>query len=110
VPPVRRRRSEDARVFAAGREMIPAGLMLAAGIPLLAAASHWLVRSASELAVRLRVPRVVVGVTPVAFGASIPEFVVGFPAAWKGRSAIAVGNIVGSNLFNILFVCNHTQH
>ena len=62
------------------------------------------VDGASALARLLRIPSVIIGLTIVAFGTSLPELVTSIIAARKGESDIAIGNIVGSNIFNILFV------
>lgn len=63
-----------------------------------------LVRGSSRLAVRLGMSPLVVGVTIVGFGTSVPELVTCLEAAWKGAPGIAVGNIVGSNIANILLI------
>lgn len=63
-----------------------------------------LVRGASKLAISMGVTPLVVGLTVVAFGTSSPELVVSLKAALSGNANIAVGNVVGSNLFNILFI------
>ncbi len=62
------------------------------------------VDSASALATRLGVSELILGLTVVALGTSAPEFAVTIVAALKGRSAISVGNIVGSNIFNLGFI------
>lgn len=49
-----------------------------------------------------------IGLTIIAFGTSLPELVTSMTAAWKGKSDLAIGNIVGSNIFNILFVLGTT--
>ncbi|MFW6018544.1 MAG: calcium/sodium antiporter [Halapricum sp.] len=67
-----------------------------------------LVGGASALAARLGVSRLVVGLTVVAFGTSMPEFAVTTEAALAGRGDIAVGNVVGSNVFNLGFILGAT--
>ena len=67
-----------------------------------------LVDGASALAARLGVSRLVIGLTVVAFGTSMPEFAVTTEAALAGRGDIAVGNVVGSNVFNLGFVLGIT--
>jgi cation:H+ antiporter len=62
---------------------------------------EWLIRSASRLATALGVPTVVVGLTVVALGTSMPELVVSVSAALGGVSDVALGNVVGSNIANI---------
>ncbi|MBN1435534.1 MAG: calcium/sodium antiporter [Sedimentisphaerales bacterium] len=64
----------------------------------------WLVNSAARLAKKLGVSELVIGLTVVAFGTSAPELAVSVGAALKGQSDIAVGNVVGSNIFNIGFI------
>jgi cation:H+ antiporter len=64
----------------------------------------WLVKGASNLARAFRVPPLVIGLTIVGFGTSTPELLVSVEAAWDGLSGIAVGNVVGSNIANILII------
>ncbi len=71
---------------------------------LIALGAKTVVDSASALAVRLGVSELILGLTVVAFGTSAPEFGVTIVAALKGNSAISVGNIVGSNIFNLGFI------
>jgi cation:H+ antiporter len=66
--------------------------------------SNWLVDGAVAFAKWLGVDDVVVGLTIVAAGTSLPEVATSLTAAWKGERDIAVGNVVGSNLFNIMGV------
>ncbi|MCF7800427.1 MAG: calcium/sodium antiporter [Candidatus Marinimicrobia bacterium] len=63
--------------------------------------ADWLVRGGAQIARRFGVRPLVVGLTIVAFGTSLPEFVVSFFAAMQGSSTIAIGNIIGSNITNI---------
>ena len=79
-------------------------LMLAVGISLLLLCGDVLVRGAVALAVRLGIPSLVIGLTIVAFGTSAPELVVSLRAALAGAPGIAIGNVVGSNIANILLV------
>lgn len=76
-------------------------LLLFAGLTALYFGAEWLVKSASRLAIALNIQPVVVGLTVVAFGTSLPELVVSFIGALKGLPDIALGNIVGSNIANI---------
>ncbi|MBI1319981.1 MAG: calcium/sodium antiporter [Candidatus Hydrogenedens sp.] len=76
----------------------------AAGIALLVGGAELLVRGASRLAAALGVTPLVIGLTVVAFGTSAPELAVSVKAALAGQSSIAVGNVVGSNIFNVLFI------
>ena len=79
-------------------------LMVVTGAVMIVFGSDVTVDAATELAVLFGMSDRVIGLTIVAFGTSLPELVTSVTAAWKGRSDIAVGNIVGSNIFNILFV------
>jgi len=76
-------------------------LLLAGGFALLVFGGDALVRGASELARRLGVAPVIVGLTVVAFGTSAPELVVNVAAALRGSTEIGFGNVVGSNIANI---------
>ena len=79
-------------------------LTLAAGIALLLLCGDILVRGSVALAVRLGIPSLVIGLTIVAFGTSAPELVVSLRAALSGAPGIAIGNVVGSNIANVLLV------
>jgi cation:H+ antiporter len=79
-------------------------LLIVAGLVLLVLGARWLVQSASELAARFGVSELVIGLTIVAGGTSLPELATSVIAAIRGERDIAVGNVVGSNLFNILGV------
>jgi cation:H+ antiporter len=79
-------------------------LLFIAGLVLLAAGGELLVRGAARLAGRIGVPPLIIGLTVVAFGTSSPELAVSVQAALAGQADIAVGNVVGSNIFNVLFV------
>jgi cation:H+ antiporter len=79
-------------------------LMLTGGLILLILGGEMLVRGASKLAVSLGISPLVVGLTVVAFGTSSPEFAVSLQAAAAGNVDIALGNVVGSNIFNVLFI------
>jgi cation:H+ antiporter len=76
-------------------------LLLAAGGMLLYFGAEWFVGGASALAKALRVPPIIIGLTIVAYGTSMPELVVSVQSAFDGRSEIALGNVVGSNIANI---------
>ena len=78
--------------------------MVAGGLVLLLIAGDVLVRGAVTLAQRLSVPPLVIGLTVVAFGTSSPELVVSLEAVLSGAPEIAIGNVVGSNIANILLV------
>jgi cation:H+ antiporter len=78
--------------------------LLIIGLLILAKAADYLVDGASSLAKRLSVPPLVIGLTIVAFGTSMPELIVSLLAASRGSMDIALGNVIGSNIFNILVI------
>ena len=75
-----------------------------AGLALLIFGAEWLVRGASRLAAKVGISPLVIGLTVVAFGTSSPEMAVSVQSSFTGQADIAVGNVVGSNIFNILFI------
>jgi cation:H+ antiporter len=74
------------------------------GLAVLAFGAHLLVTSATDIAVLLGVPEVVIGLTLVAFGTSLPELAASISAARRGEGQILIGNIIGSNIFNISLI------
>ncbi|MDW8107715.1 MAG: calcium/sodium antiporter [Armatimonadota bacterium] len=78
--------------------------LIVPGLVVLIAGGEWLVRGASRLASLLGVPPVVIGLSVVAFGTSAPELAVSVLSAYRGQPDIAVGNVVGSNIVNILLI------
>lgn len=78
--------------------------ILVAGVAVLAVAARFVVQGAEEIATSLGVPELIVGLTIVALGTSAPEIVTTLIAALQGRRELAIGNAVGSNIFNILLV------
>ena len=79
-------------------------LFVAIGLALLVQGSSWMVDSAVQLATAWGISEAVIGLTIVAVGTSLPELMTSVMAAIKGERDIAVGNVVGSNIFNILCV------
>ena len=79
-------------------------ILFLAGLAALVGGAELLVRGAGKLAVSLGISPLVVGLTVVAFGTSSPELAVSVQSAWDGRTDLAVGNVVGSNIFNVLFI------
>ena len=79
-------------------------IVLIVGLAFLTLGAEWLVRGASSVATRFGIAPIVIGLTVVAFGTSAPEFAVSVQGALTGNSDVAIGNVVGSNTFNILFV------
>ena len=79
-------------------------ILIIAGIALVLMGANWFTDGASGLARRLKVSELVIGLTVVAFGTSLPEFMVSFLSVLQGSSDMSVGNIIGSNVFNILVI------
>lgn len=79
-------------------------LLFVAGGALLIFGAELLVRGASRLALAVGISPLVVGLTVVAFGTSAPELAVTVGSAYAGEADVAVGNVVGSNIFNVLFI------
>lgn len=79
-------------------------VLFVAGVILLIIGAEALVRGASRLAGTLGISPLVIGLTVVAFGTSSPEAAVSVGSAFGGRADIALGNVVGSNIFNVLFI------
>lgn len=78
--------------------------LVVVGLALLVMGARWLVQSAIELATAWGVNEAVIGLTIVAAGTSLPEVVTSVVATLRGQRDIAVGNVVGSNIFNVLCV------
>lgn len=83
-------------------------LYVFAGLAALIVGSNIFVDNATEIARLLGVSEAVIGLTIVAAGTSLPELATSIVAARKGQSAIAIGNVIGSNVFNILFIIGLT--
>lgn len=79
-------------------------LTLVAGLALLVLGAELLVKGASRIAAGFGIAPLIIGLTVVAFGTSAPEMAISVSSALKGESDIAVGNVVGSNIFNVLFI------
>lgn len=84
--------------------MVQVYLLLFAGLILLFVSGKFLVDSSVAISRRLKIPRMIIGLTVVAFGTSAPELLVSLQAAFSGYPEIAMGNVVGSNISNILLV------
>lgn len=78
--------------------------MLIAGLVALYFGAEWLVRGGASLAVRLGVTPLLVGLTVVAYGTSLPELASSLMASLRKQPDIAIGNVVGSNIYNILAI------
>lgn len=85
-------------------EHLFSGFLILSGLVALVIGGEVLVRGASAVAAALRIPPLVIGLTVVAFGTSAPELGVSLQAAFSGASDVAVGNVVGSNIFNVLLI------
>ncbi len=85
-------------------EIFIAILMVVAGLVLLVKGADWLIDGASKIAKSFGVPPIVIGLTIVAFGTSLPELLVSVLSAISGNSEIAFGNVVGSNIANVLLI------
>lgn len=88
--------------------MITAILSIIAGFVLLMWGAEYTVRGAVAIANKLHIPTIIVGLTIVAFGTSAPEFVVSLSAALKGAEGISLGNVIGSNIANLLLILGVT--
>ena len=83
-------------------------ILIIVGIALVVLGADWLVDGASSIARRLGVSDFVIGLTIVGFGTSCPELVVSLTGAFKGLSDVAVGNVIGSNIFNSMLILGLT--
>ena len=79
-------------------------LSLLGGLLLILLGANGLTDGAASIAKRFRIPSIVIGLTIVAFGTSAPELTVSVSSALKGSADIAIGNVVGSNIFNTLMI------
>ena len=83
-------------------------LLLVVGFVLLMKGADWFVEGASKLADKLGIPQLVIGLTIVAMGTSLPEAAVSITSALKGSAELTIGNVVGSNILNILIILGVT--
>jgi len=83
-------------------------LLLVGGLLLILLGANGLTDGAASVAKRFRIPSIVIGLTIVAFGTSAPELTVSISSALKGSADIAIGNVVGSNIFNTLMIVGCT--
>ena len=86
-------------------EMLWSVVILAVGFVLLIKGADYFVEGSSSVAKSLRVPSIIIGLTIVAMGTSLPECAVSLTASLSGQNALAVSNVVGSNIFNLMVVC-----
>ena len=85
-------------------EMLIQLVLLAVGFVLLVKGADWFVDGAASIAAKLGIPQLVIGLTIVAMGTSAPEAAVSLTAAFHGNADITVGNVVGSNIMNVLVI------
>lgn len=85
-------------------EMLVQILLLALGFVMLVKGANWFVDGASSIAAKFRIPQLVIGLTIVAMGTSAPEAAISISAALQGSADITIGNVVGSNILNILII------
>lgn len=90
-------------------EMLIQCLLLVVGFVMLVKGADWFVDGASGIADKFGVPQLVIGLTIVAMGTSMPEAAVSIAAALKGSAEITIGNVVGSNILNILIILGITS-
>lgn len=84
-------------------------IFLAAGFALLMKGADWFVEGASKIADKFGIPQLVIGLTIVAMGTSLPEAAVSISAALKGSAELTIGNVVGSNILNVLIILGLTS-
>lgn len=84
-------------------------LFLVVGFVMLIKGADWFVEGASKLADKFGIPQLVIGLTIVALGTSLPEAAVSISAALKGSAEITIGNVVGSNIMNVLIILGLTS-
>ena len=85
-------------------EMVIQLVLLAVGFVLLVKGADWFVDGAASIAAKLGIPQLVIGLTIVAMGTSAPEAAVSLTAAFHGNADITIGNVVGSNILNVLII------
>lgn len=92
-----------------GQTMILQLILLVVGFLLLIKGADYFVEGASKIAERFNIPQIVIGLTIVAFGTSAPEAAISITSALKGSAGITIGNVVGSNIMNILLIIGITS-
>ena len=95
---------EDEDDGSAPTGIVLASLLFLVGLGILVASGNALVKGAIELATIFEVPETVIGLTVVAVGTSLPELAASVAAAVRGKSGLAIGNVLGSNIYNILLI------
>ncbi len=106
----RQRESRRGKVgMAPGSWSVPVSLLVAtAGLVGLLVGAHFTVEGGVGIARSAGIPEAVIGLTLIAIGTSLPELAASLIAAWRGEAGIAIGSVIGSNLFNLLLVLGAT--
>ncbi|RLQ87656.1 calcium/sodium antiporter [Notoacmeibacter ruber] len=99
---------DESEVEADGQSLGGISLRIVAGLIGLPLGAHLTVSGASDIALSWGVPETIIGLTIVGIGTSLPELATSVTAAWRGHGAVAFGNVVGSNLFNLLLIMGVT--
>ena len=89
--------------------MIQNLLILVAGLILLIKGADFFIKGASSIAQKFKIPQIIIGLTIVAMGTSAPEASVSISSALKGSAGVAIGNVLGSNIINILLILGLTS-
>ncbi len=76
-------------------------ILMSVGFTLLVVGGNWLLKSAVGFSLRLKIPKIIIGMTIVSFATSLPELIVSLNAALDGHADIALGNVIGSNIANL---------
>ncbi len=100
--------AEEAAEFPSRVSWSVSATQLGGGLLALVLGADWLITGATEIASTLGVPDAVVGLTVVALGTSLPELATSVTAAYRGHPDVAVGNVLGSNIFNVLSILGLT--
>lgn len=102
--PIAREAGEEAAVADPGMSGARCSALAVLGLALLLAGGKLFVDGSTTLALALGVSERVIGLTIVAIGTSLPELAASVMAAWRGHSDLAIGNVIGSNIFNVLLI------
>ena len=84
--------------------MILTWILLIIGFVMITSGATWLTNGSAAIAQRLKMSEYIIGMTIVAVGTSLPELTVSVASTFAGSADMAIGNVVGSNIFNILFI------
>ena len=90
--------------------MIQQVIILLVGFIFLVKGADWFVEGAASIARKLGIPQLIIGLTIVAMGTSMPEAAVSITAALQQNAGITIGNVVGSNILNIFIICFLFKH